>query len=67
MLQKLYKRRGKLLVIFPRNTRKRCLKKFSTEMDQTDLQTDGCQGLTTQLPFFLAAIEQPDKLIKNDA
>lgn len=36
-------------------------------MDQTDLQTDGCQGLTTQLPFFLAAIEQPDKLIKNDA
>lgn len=36
-------------------------------MDQTDLQTDGCQCLTTQFPLSLAAIGQPDKLIENDA
>lgn len=65
MIKKLYKRRRKMLPIFPRNTRKSYLKKCSIEMDQTDHQTDGCQDITTQFTFSLATIRKPDKLIKK--
>lgn len=43
------------------------LENFIVEMDQTGLQTYGCQCLTIQFPFSLVVNSQPAKLMKNDA
>lgn len=51
VFKKLYKRRGKMLPVFPRNTGKIFLTKCSIGMDQTGHQTDRCQDLTTKFTF----------------